>query len=123
MDADVTAARLTELRKRSGKSLKAIGDFVGVNKSTVMRWENGTTRNISLPDLRKLSQCYNVSIAYLLGEEEKSGGGGRTIPPFASAAEALPPDEIELLSLYRRLLPNEKTLALKIIKNISSEDK
>ncbi len=65
---DVTAKRLRLCREKSGETLEQIGQLVGVNKSTVMRWEHGDTWKINLPTLQFLADHFHVSLQWLLGE-------------------------------------------------------
>lgn len=65
---DITARRLKECRERSGETLKHIGDLVGVDKSTVMRWERGDTWKINMPTLQFLADHFHVPLSWLLGE-------------------------------------------------------
>lgn len=65
---DITARRLKECRERSGETLKFIGDLVGVDKSTVMRWERGDTWKINMPTLQFLADHFHVPLSWLLGE-------------------------------------------------------
>ena len=63
-----TAERLKYCREQSEKTLEEIGNLVGVNKSTVMRWESGKTEKISLPIISALARYFNVSEAWLSGK-------------------------------------------------------
>jgi len=65
---DITARRLKECRERSGETLKQIGDLVGVDKSTVMRWERGDTWKINMPTLQFLADHFHVPLSWLTGE-------------------------------------------------------
>ena len=65
---DITARRLRACRERSGETLEQIGRLVGVNKTTVMRWERGDTWKINLPTLQFLAEHFHVSLQWLLGE-------------------------------------------------------
>ncbi len=65
---DVTAKRLRMCREKSGETLEQIGHLVGVNKSTVMRWERGDTWKINIPTLQFLADHFHVSLQWLLGE-------------------------------------------------------
>ena len=64
------AERLKFCRKQSGETLDAIGTLIGVNKSTVMRWEHGDTRRVNMSILRQLAIHYEVNPAWLMGEED-----------------------------------------------------
>lgn len=65
---DITAKRLKMCREKSGETLEQIGKLVGVNKSTIMRWENGETWKIKLPTLQFLADHFGVSLSWLQGE-------------------------------------------------------
>lgn len=64
---EITARRLRECRERSEETLEQIGQLVGVNKSTVMRWERGDTGKINMPTLQFLAEHFHVSLDWLLG--------------------------------------------------------
>lgn len=65
---EIAAYRLKSCRERSGETLEQIGRLVGVNKSTVMRWERGDTGKINMPTLQFLAEHFHVSPEWLLGE-------------------------------------------------------
>lgn len=61
--------RIKKLRIDSGLSMHDLAEKVGVTKSSINMWENSN----SVPKdsiLIKLSQIFNVSIDYLLGNEK-----------------------------------------------------
>ena len=43
-------------RKKHGWSLETIGDYVGVSKSTIKRWEDGESKHI--PEIRKALRTF-----------------------------------------------------------------
>lgn len=65
----LTARRLHECRLASGETLEQVAALVGVNKTTVMRWENGNTSRISRPALDLLARHFGVTAAWLEGEK------------------------------------------------------
>jgi repressor LexA len=67
---DTTAARLKECREKKGETLDDIGRLVGVNKTTVMRWERGDTSKINIPTLQFLADHFHVSLGWLSGQED-----------------------------------------------------
>ncbi len=69
---EITARRLRDCRERSGETLEQIGRLVGVNKSTVMRWERGDTGKINMPTLQFLAEHFHVSPDWLLGVDTPS---------------------------------------------------
>ena len=64
-----TAKRLRYCREAAKETLEQIGKLVGVNKSTVMRWERGETSRINLPTMQRLAAHYGVNTAWLKGED------------------------------------------------------
>lgn len=63
------AERLTLLRKENGISQLELAEKLGVSRQAVSRWETGA----SIPSTEKLislGKLYNVSMAYLIGEED-----------------------------------------------------
>lgn len=52
-------------------SLEAVGDYVGVAKSTVKRWESGESKNIPQIKLDKLSELFGICISSCLHDQIK----------------------------------------------------
>lgn len=67
--------KLSELiayyRKLNNLSLEAIGDYVGVAKSTVKRWESGESKNIPEAKLEKLSELFEIDVPTFLNGQVK----------------------------------------------------
>lgn len=60
---------LTYYRSINNLSLEAIGDYVGVSKSTIKRWESGESKNVPDSKLAKLSELFEINVpAYLAGQ-------------------------------------------------------
>lgn len=59
------AAKLKELRQKTGQSLQQVADSVGVSKAHIWELERGTSTNPGLELLRKLAEHFNVTIAFL----------------------------------------------------------
>lgn len=59
--------RIHTLRKEKGLTLEEVGNFVGVGKSTVRKWETGMIANMKRDKIVKLAQCLGVSPDYLIG--------------------------------------------------------
>lgn len=84
-----TAQRLRLCREEAHETLDRIGALVGVNKSTVLRWERGSTAKINLPTLQRLAQHFGVDAAWLAGEDVPRRRGADWL-----TANALPMDEL-----------------------------
>ena len=61
--------RLYELRKNKALTLEQVGNYIGVGKSTVRKWEQGLIKNMRRDKIAKMAELYNVSPDYLLGIE------------------------------------------------------
>ena len=66
---NLTAQRLRACREQHRETLDQVARVLGVNKSTVMRWERGATVNISRATLELLARHYAVSADWLAGRE------------------------------------------------------
>ena len=53
---------LTYYRHRDSLSLESVGDFVGVSKSTVKRWESGESSNVPQARLDRLSELFGIDV-------------------------------------------------------------
>ena len=58
-------------REALSLTLQEIGNYLGVSKATVQRYESGEIKNLKLETIEKLAQILNISPAYLMGWEEK----------------------------------------------------
>ncbi|WP_282803658.1 helix-turn-helix domain-containing protein [Secundilactobacillus kimchicus] len=61
-----TGQKISTLRNKHGWAQPKLADLMSVSQSTIAMWESGK-RKISADDLVKLSQLFNVSVDYLLG--------------------------------------------------------
>lgn len=61
--------RLNQARISKEISLEAAGNKIGVNKSTVQRWENGNVEKFKIPLLEILADFYDVNVQWLLGHD------------------------------------------------------
>ena len=97
----LTARRLHECRLASGETLEQVAALVGVNKTTVMRWENGNTSRISRPALDLLARHFGVTAAWLEVEigALKNAASGRWIEEHALPYGAL--SEVPILGSVR----------------------
>lgn len=68
-----TSEKIRFLRTQRGLSLQDVADAVGVNKSTVKRWEDGVIYNMGIDKLKQVAEVLGVTPAYLMGWEDESG--------------------------------------------------
>lgn len=62
----IDGRRIKALREARGLTLEQVGDFIGVNKATIQRYEIGNIdikRNVAI----KLAECLGTSPSYIMG--------------------------------------------------------
>jgi len=70
MNRTKTGERIRKKREDNGFSLQDVAEKLAVNRSSVMRWENGETSRIKLPVIEKLAQILKTTPQYLMGYED-----------------------------------------------------
>jgi transcriptional regulator with XRE-family HTH domain len=63
------AAKLKELRVRSGESLQQVADGVGTSKTHIFDMERGKSANPGRELLQKIANHFRVSVSELVGED------------------------------------------------------
>lgn len=63
--------KIKTLRKERGLTLEAVGEVVGVSKSTVRKWENGDIKNMRRDKIALLACALGVTPGYLMGWENE----------------------------------------------------
>ncbi len=64
--------RLKRLRLQRGMTQEEVGKLVGVQRSTVQKWESGQTQNLRTSVIERLSNFFQVSPSYLMGMDSSS---------------------------------------------------
>ena len=101
--------RIKELREEKGMTQQRLSIELGITQEAVSGYENGR-HCISVPCLLKLSEMFNVSCDYILCLSDIRN---------MTSVKDLSPEEIELISEYRTLLPSERAMLKGYIKGIS----
>lgn len=82
--------RFIELVKREGRTKKSVLDELGIIKGTCDQWRTrGSTPNAET--VQKIADYFGVSVAYLLGKEEKEEAATESagaIPNFEKLTDA-----------------------------------
>ena len=60
--------RIEECRIERGMTVDEVASIVGINKSTVSRYENGTIRTIKIPVIESISRAIGVNPAWVIGK-------------------------------------------------------
>lgn len=64
--------RIKQLRKQKGLTQEELGEFIGVKKAAIMKYEKGNVKNIKRDSIEILSKLFNVSPSYLMCLEESN---------------------------------------------------
>jgi len=77
------AQRIRQLRKEKKLTLEQVAQVVGVEKSTVRKWETGAIANMRWDKIASLARALDTTPAYLMGSSSE---------PDARQAEKFPPE-------------------------------
>lgn len=113
------ADRIKQLRKKKGVSQSQLAEAIGVKNNTVSTWERGT-RKPDVDVLHLLSNYFEVSFEYLLGNSDKEEARIKPSPKeldyYALSAIA---DEIkESTELLCRLSDKSRKIVEELIASI-----
>lgn len=98
-------AKLKELRRRKGQSLQQVADAVGSSKAHIWELETGKSKNPSIESLTKLAKHFNVSVAFLIGEDPTSSDEAPELVVMYRDLKGLTPDDRDTI---RRLMEGLK---------------
>lgn len=91
-------SRIRSRREELGMTLEEIGMQLGVHRSTVMRYESGDTKRISLETVGRLAEILQTTPAKLMGWEENDETLDPEIRLIARSMQALPREKRDLLA-------------------------
>lgn len=97
--------RIKNKRENQGLTLEQVGKYLGVSKTTVLRYETGEVgikRNTAI----KLAEILKTTPAYLMGwNEEKPKSKGIRIPVLGRVQAGIPIEAIEDIIDYEEITP------------------
>ncbi len=100
---------INNLRVDKRLTLEAVGDYVGVSKSTVKKWEDGFIENMKRDKIALLSEILEVSpVTFITGE----------ITLLQPKMQTLTPTEQTLLTNYRELNQDGQTKASEYVSDL-----
>ena len=67
-DYKISAERIRKLREDRGLSQEQLGKIIGVDRTTIVKYETGASRPTRY--LKKMAHYFNVTTDYLIGNEE-----------------------------------------------------
>ena len=97
---------LKQLRKSKNLYQKDIADYLGIERTTYVKYENNTIiPNIEI--LKKLAEFYDVTVDYIIGADNNPTGNksGFKIPVLGRVAAGIPIDAIEEIIDYEEVTP------------------
>ena len=94
--------RIKQLRTAKGLTLEEVGNFVGVGKSTVRKWETGDIANMRRDKISRLALILGVSPSFLIGDADESTPA---LPDELSEAKR------ELIEIIKQM-PDERVKAV-----------
>lgn len=71
--------RLKRLRVARGLTQPEFAKKVGVTKSAVSQWEDGSTKNLKLEVLALVLEVLNTDLQYLVWGEDRAPAGGKVL--------------------------------------------
>ena len=81
---EIMGDRIKRLRVARGLTQPEFAKLVGVTKSAVSQWEDGSSKNLKLETLARVLHVLNTDLPYLVWGESRSppggGGSGGAIP-------------------------------------------
>jgi len=101
------ANKLKQCRLKKGQSLQEVADNLGVSKAHFWELETGKSRNPSTDILTKISNHFEVSIGWLLGEDETSPEDDKMKVLFRTLQQ-LEPDDVALIQTMVSQINNRK---------------
>ena len=109
--------RIYDARISQALSLEAVGQYVGVGKSTVRKWENGMIKNMRRDKIKKLSEVLHVSPGYLMGWTNDPSDYGEEHP---ATEEVLSDFERAVLKQLRLLSEDQQRTFLAFLTSLIS---
>lgn len=99
--------RIKARRKEIGISADVLAERIGVSRSTIFRYENGSIEKLPLPSLEPIARALHTSVQYLMGWDDEAKEKAPTVSgERKELADLIPylPDEIihALLALVKQ---------------------
>lgn len=63
--------KIKKRREELGLTLQDVGEYIGVSKATVQRYESGEIKNLKLAIIERLTQVLKINPSYLMGWESE----------------------------------------------------
>lgn len=112
MDMALFAKRLKEARNARNISAKELAEHLGINKSTIHRYETGELKGIKHPTIQVIAEYLNVNPDYLIGASDSMCA----VKDAEALMADITDDEKMLLELFRRVPEENQQMVLDMIR-------
>ncbi|MFZ0943560.1 MAG: helix-turn-helix transcriptional regulator [Syntrophobacteraceae bacterium] len=109
-------ARLKELRMEKRESLQQVADAIGSSKAHIWELEMGKNKNPSVDSLNKLAKHYDVTVAFLIGEDPNASDRDPKIVSMYRDLKRLSPKDLDTIRMLMKRFEKQA-------KDESEEDK
>ena len=102
----LTNNKLKEARRKADISLSELSKITGISKSTLQRYETGTTKKIPIEVIPILERAMNLPTGYLVGWDETMNNNNPTkikIPVLGRVAAGIPIEAVEEIIGYEEI--------------------
>jgi len=79
--------KIKNRREELGLTLQEVGEYIGVSKATVQRYESGEIKNLKLVIIERLTQVLKINPGYLMGWESEENNKEKGINTIAAHFE------------------------------------
>ena len=114
MDMKIFATRLRATREERNVSVTELAEHLGVNKTTIYRYETGAFNAIKDDSLIDIAEYLNVNPDYLTGASDNK----HTIKEADGLHDDITDAEKMLLELFRKVPIDEQTMALDVLRAV-----
>ena len=111
--------RIREAREQAGVSQTELARLLNVTRSACSQWESAHGTAPRRERLEQLAQLLGVSFEWLA--TGRGGNGGEPPELHPDADRELPPDQQELLALYRRLPARFRLAVLNLVRDMQAD--
>lgn len=88
--------KIAHARKQLDLTMKQLGELLGLNESTIQRYESGGIKKIDIDKVQEFAKVLKVSPIYLLGwEESDEYSNSVLIPVYGSIPAGVPLEAVE----------------------------
>jgi len=111
--------RIREAREQAGISQTELARLLNVTRSACSQWESAHGTAPRRERLEQLAQLLGVSFEWLA--TGRGGSGPMPLEANPDSSRELPPDQQELLNLYRRLPARFRLAVLNLIRDMQAD--